>query len=561
MLASRTRAARRWPAEPSGRRSRGSVSLWRTAALASLGSGSPAEGSSSIGRAPVSKTGGWGFESLLPCSISVPWTSRSRCPARADRCLEVPHGHEPRTEARCCRRRARSDADGEPVATPRAPPARRPAAAKPRAAHRPASSCARSRLSCARSPGRPARDHQLLDHRAGGAHRADHLHLRGRLRLQPTADHAELLQTRPTRDLPPRRARSRHPDASQAPIEHDRRSHDAIADVETEPRRSSCRAAVDESPTPRSRRASTTTVEADATMAVEAAERRRRRGRGLGRGTEADAELDAEVLDEDELLDEAAAPRREPYDRPGRWFVVHTQSGYEKKVKQNLEARISSMNMEERIHEVVIPMEDVVEFKNGKKVVVQKKVFPGYLLVRCNLDDDSWYVVRNTPGRHRLRRPGRQALAAAPQRRRDLPAGQARGRGGRAAKRASPASSTSWARPSGSRKGRSPTSRARSSRSTRTSSRSRCWSTSSAARPRSSSSSARSPSSRRLGSCGSAAVAAQLVARSPGSRRRPGRPSRRSTVRSAPPRLSADARSETRQREDEAWPRRRLRPS
>jgi transcription termination/antitermination protein NusG len=64
--------------------------------------------------------------------------------------------------------------------------------------------------------------------------------------------------------------------------------------------------------------------------------------------------------------------------------VVHTQSGYEKKVKQNLEARISSMNMEERIHEVVIPMEDVVEFKNGKKVVVQKKVFPGYLLVRCS---------------------------------------------------------------------------------------------------------------------------------------------------------------------------------
>ena len=58
----------------------------------------------------------------------------------------------------------------------------------------------------------------------------------------------------------------------------------------------------------------------------------------------------------------------------------------------------SSMNMEERIHEVVIPMEDVVEFKNGKKQVVQKKVFPGYLLVRCEMDDDSWYVIRNTPG-------------------------------------------------------------------------------------------------------------------------------------------------------------------
>jgi transcription termination/antitermination protein NusG len=106
-----------------------------------------------------------------------------------------------------------------------------------------------------------------------------------------------------------------------------------------------------------------------------------------------------EAIDVDALLEEAAAPPVEsPYDRPGRWYVVHTQSGYEKKVKQNLEARTSSMNMEGRIHEVVIPMEDVVEVKNGKKVVVQKKMFPGYLLVRCNLDDDSWYVVRNTPG-------------------------------------------------------------------------------------------------------------------------------------------------------------------
>jgi transcriptional antiterminator NusG len=107
---------------------------------------------------------------------------------------------------------------------------------------------------------------------------------------------------------------------------------------------------------------------------------------------------EVEVVDADELLEEARPRPQSPYDRPGRWFVVHTQSGYEKKVKQNLEARISSMNMEERIHEVVIPMEDVVEFKNGKKQVVQKKVFPGYLLVRCEMDDDSWYVIRNTPG-------------------------------------------------------------------------------------------------------------------------------------------------------------------
>ena len=78
--------------------------------------------------------------------------------------------------------------------------------------------------------------------------------------------------------------------------------------------------------------------------------------------------------------------------------MIHSYAGYENKVKTNLESRIASMNMEERIYEVVIPLEEVVEIKNGKKVVVQKKVFPGYLMVRLELDDDSWYVVRNTPG-------------------------------------------------------------------------------------------------------------------------------------------------------------------
>ena len=107
---------------------------------------------------------------------------------------------------------------------------------------------------------------------------------------------------------------------------------------------------------------------------------------------QADEVIDAEALIEEPVVIDS------PADRPGRWFVVHTQSGYEKKVKQNLEARTQSMNMEGRIHEVVIPMEEVVEFKGGKKVVAQKKMFPGYLLVRCHLDDDSWYVIRNTPG-------------------------------------------------------------------------------------------------------------------------------------------------------------------
>lgn len=109
------------------------------------------------------------------------------------------------------------------------------------------------------------------------------------------------------------------------------------------------------------------------------------------------------VLDESaELIDvedEAEAPAEpSPYDRPGDWFVVHTYAGYENKVRQNLHSRVRSMNVEERIFEIVIPMEDVIEFKQGRKVVVPKKVFPGYLLVRMSLDDDSWYVVRNTPG-------------------------------------------------------------------------------------------------------------------------------------------------------------------
>jgi transcriptional antiterminator NusG len=116
---------------------------------------------------------------------------------------------------------------------------------------------------------------------------------------------------------------------------------------------------------------------------------------------QAQAEPDQVISDED-LLEEAGAVSfgrvESPYDRPGRWFVVHTQSGYEKKVKQNLEARISSMNAEDAIYEVVIPMEDYVDLRNGKRVVAQRKMFPGYLLVRSELDDKAWFVIRNTPG-------------------------------------------------------------------------------------------------------------------------------------------------------------------
>jgi len=115
---------------------------------------------------------------------------------------------------------------------------------------------------------------------------------------------------------------------------------------------------------------------------------------------EPEQEADQEVVAAEELIEEAPArPKpQSPYDRPGSWYVVHTQSGYEKKVKSNIESRITSMNMEDSIFEVVIPMEDVIEFKNGKKVVVQKKVYPGYLYIRCFLDPASWDVIRNTPG-------------------------------------------------------------------------------------------------------------------------------------------------------------------
>ena len=94
----------------------------------------------------------------------------------------------------------------------------------------------------------------------------------------------------------------------------------------------------------------------------------------------------------------ADAGSADPFRGPGDWYVVHTYAGYENKVKANLESRIHTMQMEDKIFRVYIPMEDVMEIKSGKKQVVQKKVFPGYLLVKMLYDNDSWYVVRNTPG-------------------------------------------------------------------------------------------------------------------------------------------------------------------
>jgi transcriptional antiterminator NusG len=103
-------------------------------------------------------------------------------------------------------------------------------------------------------------------------------------------------------------------------------------------------------------------------------------------------------------LRERLAQRREQSeetqegDVQGRWYVVHTYSGYENKVRQNLMHRIDTMDVADRIFEVVVPTQEEVEISGGQRRSVQRKEFPGYVLVRMLMDDDSWYVVRNTPG-------------------------------------------------------------------------------------------------------------------------------------------------------------------
>lgn len=118
--------------------------------------------------------------------------------------------------------------------------------------------------------------------------------------------------------------------------------------------------------------------------------------------TEPEGEAAAESIEADDADDEApAAPAKKrrinPLFLPGEFYVVHTYAGYEAKVKENLLSRIQSMNMDDRIYDIIIPTEEAIEIKAGKKQQVQKKVFPGYVLVRMDLDDESWYVVRNTP--------------------------------------------------------------------------------------------------------------------------------------------------------------------
>jgi transcriptional antiterminator NusG len=142
-------------------------------------------------------------------------------------------------------------------------------------------------------------------------------------------------------------------------------------------------------------------------------------GAGLSGSAEADAAADASAADAEEAASEVAAreparsdeakqaarlsreaplPAVEEGTSANQWYVIHTYSGYENKVKANLEHRIESMGVEDQIFQVLVPMEEEIEIKNGQRQTVNKKVFPGYVLVEMAMSDESWYVVRNTPG-------------------------------------------------------------------------------------------------------------------------------------------------------------------
>ncbi|GAB2640141.1 transcription termination/antitermination protein NusG [Nocardioides ginkgobilobae] len=108
-------------------------------------------------------------------------------------------------------------------------------------------------------------------------------------------------------------------------------------------------------------------------------------------------DLDEDAADEPDEDDPLERFRRELWAKPGDWFVVHTYSGMENRVKQNLENRAISLNMEDYIHEIVVPTEEVAEIKNGQRKMVKRTVLPGYVLVRMDLTDESWSAVRHTP--------------------------------------------------------------------------------------------------------------------------------------------------------------------
>lgn len=122
------------------------------------------------------------------------------------------------------------------------------------------------------------------------------------------------------------------------------------------------------------------------------------------------AEAEADLVPDEAATDEATAdeadPDVDPYEdfrkelrsKPGKWYVIHSYAGFERRVKSNIENRMVSLNMEDDIYQIEVPMEDVVEIKNGQRKMVNRVRIPGYVLVRMSLNEDSWSVVRHTPG-------------------------------------------------------------------------------------------------------------------------------------------------------------------
>ncbi len=104
------------------------------------------------------------------------------------------------------------------------------------------------------------------------------------------------------------------------------------------------------------------------------------------------------VIEEDEEIDPVVAFREQMRSAPGEWFVIHSYAGYENKVKGNLESRIGSLNMEDYIFQVEVPIEEVTEIKGGVRKQLKRNKFPGYVLVRMEMTDESWGTVRHTPG-------------------------------------------------------------------------------------------------------------------------------------------------------------------
>nr|WP_238950407.1 transcription termination/antitermination protein NusG [Mycobacterium sp. IDR2000157661] len=107
---------------------------------------------------------------------------------------------------------------------------------------------------------------------------------------------------------------------------------------------------------------------------------------------------DAETAPEEEDEDPAVALKKELRRKPGDWYVIHSYAGYENKVKANLETRVQNLDVGDYIFQVEVPTEEVTEIKNGQRKQVNRKVLPGYILVRMELNDESWGAVRNTPG-------------------------------------------------------------------------------------------------------------------------------------------------------------------